>query len=139
MGNCRKNLKYAVKRKRILHRRGGSRIFFRRGCTRPLLYFNTNKPHSFFFGRIPVVLEHRRSSQGGRGGAPLHPPPRSAPAPKVHQPFTTCEKCYGFVDDFANKRLYTIVGASLIFFVLVFRKKCLSYLLERRSVSPMPE
>ena len=28
--------------------RGGSRIFFRRGSTRLLLYFNTNKPHSFF-------------------------------------------------------------------------------------------
>ena len=28
---------------------GGSRIFFRRGFTRLLLYFNTNKPHSFFF------------------------------------------------------------------------------------------
>ena len=36
------------------------------GCTRLLLYFNTNKPHSFFFGRIPV--ENRRSSQGGGGG-----------------------------------------------------------------------
>ena len=46
--------------------RGGSRIFFRRGCTRLLLYFNTNKPHSsFFFCRIPVVFENRRSSQGG--------------------------------------------------------------------------
>ena len=46
--------------------RGGSRTFFRRGCTRLLLYFNTNKPHSsFFFCRIPVVLENRRSSQGG--------------------------------------------------------------------------
>ena len=44
--------------------RGGSRIFFRRGCTRLLPYFNTNKPHSFFC-RIPVVLENRRSSQGG--------------------------------------------------------------------------
>ena len=29
--------------------RGGSLIFFRRGCSRLLLYFNTNKPHSFFF------------------------------------------------------------------------------------------
>ena len=29
--------------------RGGSRIFFRRGCTRLLLYLKTNKPHSFFF------------------------------------------------------------------------------------------
>ena len=47
--------------------RGGSRIFFSRGCTRLLLYFNTNKPHSFFFRRIPVVLENRRSSQGGGG------------------------------------------------------------------------
>ena len=59
--------------------RGGSRIFFKRGCTRLLLYFNTNKPHSFFFfRRIPVVLENRRSSQ--RGGVrtpctlPLDPP-----------------------------------------------------------------
>ena len=29
-----------------------------------------------FFCRIPVALENRRSSRGGRGGAhPLHPPP----------------------------------------------------------------
>ena len=55
-------------------------FFFRRGCTPLLLYFNTNKPH-FFFCRIPVVLENRRSSRGGGWGAhPLHPPPRSAPA-----------------------------------------------------------
>ena len=58
--------------------RGGSRIFFRRGCTPLLLYFNTNKPHSFFSCRIPVVLENRRSSRGG-GAHALHPPPRSAP------------------------------------------------------------
>ena len=45
--------------------KGGSRMFFRRGCTRLLLYFNTNKPHSFFFCRIPVVLENHRSSRGG--------------------------------------------------------------------------
>ena len=55
-------------------------FFFRRGCTPLLLYFNTNKPH-FFFCRIPVILENRRSSRGGGWGAhPLHPPPRSAPA-----------------------------------------------------------
>ena len=32
-----------------------------------------------FFCRIPVVLESRRSSQGGRGVHSLHPPPRSTP------------------------------------------------------------
>ena len=36
--------------------------FFWRGYTRLLLYFNTNKPHSFF---LPAVLENCRSSQGG--------------------------------------------------------------------------
>ena len=56
---------------------GRSRIFFRRRCTRLLLYFNTNKPHSFFFCRIPVVLENRRSSRGG-GCTPPAPSPRSA-------------------------------------------------------------
>ena len=44
-------------------------FFFRRGCTRLLLYFNTNKAHSFFFFfcRIPVVLENRGSFGGGGG------------------------------------------------------------------------
>ena len=61
--------------------RGGSWILFRRGCTRLLLYYNTNKPHSFFCFfvlqntsciRKPLVIS------GGAGGAhPLHPPTRS--------------------------------------------------------------
>ena len=33
----------------------------------------------YFFCRIPVVLENGRSSRGGGGAHPLHPPPRSAP------------------------------------------------------------
>ena len=44
---------------------------------------NTSTPinHTvFFFCRIPVVSENRRSPQGRGGCAPLHPPPRSAPA-----------------------------------------------------------
>ena len=57
-------------------------FFFRKGCTRLLLYFNTNKPHSFFFFcRIPVVLENRRSSRGGGVRSyctlPLDPPLRA--------------------------------------------------------------
>ena len=39
--------------KRLCYR-GGSRIFFRRGCTRLLFYFNTNKPHSFFFAEYQL-------------------------------------------------------------------------------------
>ena len=51
--------------------------FFEEGCTRLLLYFNTNKPHSFFFCRIPVVLENCRPSQGRGGG--VHPLPLDLP------------------------------------------------------------
>ena len=60
--------------------RGGSRIFFRRGCTRLLLYFNTNKPHSFFFLQNTSCIRKPQVISGGGGGAhPLHPPSRSAP------------------------------------------------------------
>ena len=61
-------------------------IFLRRGCTRLLLYFNTDKPHSFLFFlflqntsciRKPQVISG--SGGGGRDAHPLHPPPRSAP------------------------------------------------------------
>ena len=46
-------------------KQGRIQDFFRRGCTCLLPYFNTNKPHSFFFFcRIPVVLENHGSSQG---------------------------------------------------------------------------
>ena len=64
--------------KRQEHSGADPGFFFRRGRTRLLLYFNTNKTHSFFC-RIPVVLENRRSSQG-EGGVrtpctlPLDPP-----------------------------------------------------------------
>ena len=52
----------------VISHRGESRIFFRRGCTRLLLYFSTRINHIVFFCRIPVVLENRKSSQGGGGG-----------------------------------------------------------------------
>ena len=48
-------------------RRGGSRIFFRMGCTRLLLSSTPINYIVFFFCRIPVVLENRRSSQGEGG------------------------------------------------------------------------
>ena len=64
----------------MLNCRGGSRIFFRRGCTRLLLYFNTNKPHSFFLWQNTSCIRKPQVISGWGGGAhPLHPPPRSAP------------------------------------------------------------
>ena len=55
--------------------------FFSRGA---LVSCSTSTPINhkvfLFFCRIPVVLENHRSSQGGGGAHPLHPPPRSAPA-----------------------------------------------------------
>ena len=48
--------------------------FFRRGCTRLLLYFNTNTNCT----RKPQVIS-------GEGAHPLHPPPRSAPGMNVRE------------------------------------------------------
>ena len=45
--------------------RGGSRIFFRRGCTCLLLYFNTNKPHSFFLENTSCIRKPQVISGGG--------------------------------------------------------------------------
>ena len=67
--------------KKVEDCRGGSRIVFRRGCTGLLLYFNTNKPHSFFFSQnTRCIRKPQVISVGGEGGAhPLHLPPRFAP------------------------------------------------------------
>ena len=65
-------------------------LLFRSGCTR-LLSTSTPINHIvlFFFCRIPVVLENRRS--GGGGAHPLHPPPRSAPG---YYPLHADVKCH---------------------------------------------
>ena len=59
--------------------RGGSRILFRRGCTHLLLYFNTNKPPTFFFLQNTNCIRKPQVISGGGGAQPLHPPPRSTP------------------------------------------------------------
>ena len=82
----------AVKRNKVCKRgnifvnrsRGGSRIFFRRGCTHLLLYFNTNKPHSFFwfFLQNTSCIRKQQVISGKGGGVctpctlPLDPPLR---------------------------------------------------------------
>ena len=45
--------------------RGGSRIFLRRGCTRLLLYFNTNKPHGFLFLQNTSCIRKPQVISGG--------------------------------------------------------------------------
>lgn len=74
--------------------RGGSAFFFL-----GVFYFNANKPHLVFFGRIPVILESRMSSHvtRGRGGGrgcegctPPAPSPRSAHA-HMYKTFSQCE------------------------------------------------
>ena len=59
--------------------RGGSRIFFRRGCTRLLLYFNTNKPHSFFFFLQNTSCIRKPQVISGRGGGGGCAPPAPSP------------------------------------------------------------
>ena len=49
--------------------------FFRRGCTRLLLYFNTNKPHRFFFSQNTSCIRKPRVILGGGGCTPPAPAP----------------------------------------------------------------
>ena len=58
--NC---LKLQKKGKGIIYR-GGSRIFFRRRFTRLLLYFNTNKPHSYFLQNTSCIRKPQVTSGG---------------------------------------------------------------------------
>ena len=63
-------------------------FFLRRGCTRLLLYFNTNKPHSFFFFFWQNTSCIRKPEVISRGCSHhLHPPPRSAHADRNHHSF----------------------------------------------------
>ena len=49
-------------------------FFFRRGCTRLLLYFNTNKPHSFFFFLQKTgCIRKLHVISGGEGAHPPRP------------------------------------------------------------------
>ena len=54
--------------KNVVLRRGRSKIFFRRGCTRLFLHFNTNKPHSFFFFSQNTSCIGKPQVISGRGG-----------------------------------------------------------------------
>ena len=64
----------------VFHSGADPGFFFRRGCTRLLLYFNANRPHSFLFLQNTNCIRKPQVISGGEGAHPLHPPPRSAPA-----------------------------------------------------------
>ena len=64
----------------VFHSGADPGFFFRRGCTRVMLYFNTNRPHSFLFLQNTSCIRKPQIISGGGGCAPLHPPPTSAPA-----------------------------------------------------------
>ena len=61
--------------------RGGSRISFRRRCTRLLLLTSTpiNQYIFFFWKNTSCIRKPQVISGGGGGGPPPPPPPRSAP------------------------------------------------------------
>ena len=78
-----------------------------------------------FFGRIPVVLEKCRSSQGG-GAHPLHPPPRSAPAMTREflqsAPAPNISTIYSRVIDmiWSNKEIALLANLLVFLFCFVF-------------------
>ena len=97
------------RRRRHLERQKQGRIqdFFWRGCTRLLLFFNTNKPHSSFFFFLQNTSCIRKPQViSGRGAHPLHPPPGSAP-----------EKSNRF--RLAKQQLYTCIT---LFCTFLFRR-----------------
>ena len=77
------------------------------------------------FGRILVVLENRRSSQGG-GAHPLHPPPRSAPAMTREflqsAPAPNISTIYSRVIDmiWSNKEIALLANLLVFLFCFVF-------------------
>ena len=81
-------------------------FFFRRGCTCLLLYFNTNKPHSFFFLQNTSCIRKPQVISGGRGVCtpctlPLDPPLHGSVPPGTNSfllalpmPHRKNDKCY---------------------------------------------
>ena len=62
----------------LFNAQGRIEDFFWRVCTRVLLYFNTNKPYSFFLQNTSCIRKPQVISEGGGGGegcAPTVPSP----------------------------------------------------------------
>ena len=86
--------------------RGGSRIFFRRVCTRLLLYFNTNKPHSFLGGQNSSCIR-KPPAISGRGGGVVRTPCTLPLDPPL------CSLNILDIEDFLFQRMKTIMVYGL--------------------------
>ena len=108
---------------KAVNARGGSRIFFRRGCTRLLFHFNTIIPHSFcFFLRNTSCIRKPQVISGGGGGG--GPPPVRTPCTLPLAPSLNAEvnrrlsfvfKCHLFPFPSPSFIFYF----SILFFVLL--------------------
>ena len=94
----------SVNQPKNIPEQGRIQDLFRRGCTRLLLYFNTNKPHSFFFLQNTSCIR-KPQVISGRGGVrtpctlPLDPPQlnkrqRSTERPLQISPFLQFDKTF---------------------------------------------
>ena len=69
---------------------GRIQVFFRRGRTRLLLYFNTNKPHSFFLQNTSCIRKPQVISRRGGGVRTPAPSPYIRPRnPSLSQILST--------------------------------------------------
>ena len=111
----------------LLDVRGGSRIFFSRGCTRLLLYFNTNKPHSSLFFLQNTSCIRKPQVISGKGGGvrtpctlPLDPPldvvavvAQSLKPVRLLAPFKRTQHCLKLLRPFARSfTWYQRIGAT---------------------------
>ena len=101
--------------------RGGSRIFLRGGA---LVSCSASTPinHIFFFCRIPVVLENRRSSQGGGMRTPCTlplDPPLFCLLTEVKSLVTLASTCCDFISIRGRIRTQLLSKRTFVFWLKI--------------------
>ena len=98
--------------------RGGSRIFFRRGCTRLLFYLNTNKPHIFLSFFAEYQLYQKTAGHLGGGCAPPAPSPQIGPwSQQVYHLEPLCGFCSYFVLNAKFLRPMSCCNSTFVLFL----------------------
>ena len=109
---------------------GESRIFFGRGCTRLLLYFNTNKPHSFFLQNTSCIRKPQVISGAQGGGVrtpctlPLDPPLASRSREFYRSVFLGEGRGKGGEDEKVNKSIKILKNVDGTVNLFVIRLIC---------------